>query len=68
MFLLVASGGTKQVKQRQFLHEALGRLWGPNVSGQITEVHLPCPHSELFQPEMLAPAWSGISAWLGPDE
>jgi amino acid adenylation domain-containing protein len=38
--------------------------WDPYVSGQITEVRLPCPHSELLHPEMLREAWSAISAWL----
>jgi amino acid adenylation domain-containing protein len=42
-------------------------LWEPYVSGEITEVRLPCSHAELLQPEMLEEAWSGISAWLRLD-
>jgi len=41
-------------------------LWEDYVSGNITEVHLPCSHSEMLQPEMLGAAWSAISSWLGP--
>jgi thioesterase domain-containing protein/aryl carrier-like protein len=58
MLLLVASGG------KELSYTA---LWEPYVCGEITEVRLPCPHSELFQPEMLELAWSGISAWLRLD-
>jgi thioesterase domain-containing protein/aryl carrier-like protein len=43
-------------------------LWEDYVSGNITEVHLPCSHSDLLQPEMLGEAWSAMSAWLRPDE
>jgi len=56
MLLLVASGGNTSAER-----------WEPYVSGEITEVHLPCPHSELFQPDMLARAWAGISGWLRLD-
>jgi thioesterase domain-containing protein len=57
MLLLVASAGRGD-------STSFTGLWEPYVSGEITEVHLPCPHSELLQPEMLRQAWSGISAWL----
>jgi thioesterase domain-containing protein len=39
--------------------------WAPYVSGQISEVRLPCKHSDMIRPEMLAQVWSAISAWLG---
>jgi amino acid adenylation domain-containing protein len=38
--------------------------WRPYVSGEISEVHLPCAHAELSQPGILAQAWSGILPWL----
>jgi pimeloyl-ACP methyl ester carboxylesterase/aryl carrier-like protein len=43
-------------------------LWEDYVSGDITEAHLPCSHSDLLKPEMLGEAWSAISAWLRPGE
>jgi amino acid adenylation domain-containing protein len=57
MLLLVASAGRSDSASHT-------EPWEPYVSGQITEVRLPCPHSELLNPEMLRQAWSGISAWL----
>ncbi|HUC57507.1 MAG TPA: amino acid adenylation domain-containing protein, partial [Streptosporangiaceae bacterium] len=39
-------------------------LWGPYISGEISEVHLSCTHLEMFKPEILAEVWTGISAWL----
>ncbi|MGW2174897.1 alpha/beta fold hydrolase [Streptomyces sp. NPDC001705] len=39
--------------------------WEENVSGQVTEVHLPCKHTEMARPEVLAQVWRGISDWLG---
>jgi len=62
MLLLVASAG-----QNQENGDAATRIWEPHVSGEITQVHLPCPHSELLNPEMLRHAWSAISAWLRLD-
>ncbi|MFD0056108.1 AMP-binding protein, partial [Streptomyces sp. NPDC127168] len=39
--------------------------WEENVSGQVMEVHLPCKHTEMARPEVLAQVWRGISDWLG---
>jgi thioesterase domain-containing protein/aryl carrier-like protein len=39
--------------------------WSPYVSGEISEVRIPCTHAEMIQPEVLAQVWSGISSWLG---
>jgi thioesterase domain-containing protein len=41
--------------------------WRPYISGEISEVQIPCVHTELMRPEMLAKAWHGISAWLRLD-
>jgi hypothetical protein len=41
-----------------------GRLWEPYVSGRISEVFLPCEHTQMTQPEMLQKVWSEISKWL----
>ncbi len=40
-------------------------LWDPYISGEISEIHLPCTHMEMFKPEILAEVWTGISSWLG---
>jgi amino acid adenylation domain-containing protein len=40
-------------------------LWHDYVSGEISEVQLPCTHSDAVRPEMLARVWSGLAAWLG---
>ena len=42
--------------------------WAPYISGEIAEIRLPCNHSGMAQPDMLAQVWSGISAWLGLGE
>jgi thioesterase domain-containing protein/aryl carrier-like protein len=63
MLLLVASTG-KKMEDKNSNSIAFAGLWEPYVSGEITEVHLPCSHGELLQPEMLGEAWSGISSWL----
>ncbi|HEY6309535.1 MAG TPA: amino acid adenylation domain-containing protein [Streptosporangiaceae bacterium] len=42
-----------------------GKRWMPYVSGEVSEVRLPCTHAGIIQPDMLARVWSGISAWLG---
>ncbi|MER6996983.1 amino acid adenylation domain-containing protein [Streptomyces sp. NPDC000410] len=38
--------------------------WQPHVTGEITEVGLPCDHYDLSLPEMLARVWSATSDWL----
>ncbi len=39
--------------------------WIPYVSGEISEVRLPCVHADMIKPDTLAQIWSGISSWLG---
>jgi thioesterase domain-containing protein len=39
--------------------------WKPYVSGEITEIHLPCTHLDIIRPDMLAQVWAGISSSLG---
>ncbi|MEU1290557.1 amino acid adenylation domain-containing protein [Kitasatospora sp. NPDC005856] len=41
--------------------------WKPFVSGEITAVQLPCTHSDMIRPDMLAAVWSAVSDWLGPE-
>src|SRR5262249_5514820 len=43
-------------------------LWEGYVSGAITEIRVPCTHSDMVRPDMLAQVWSGISAQLGLGE
>ena len=66
MLLLVALAGKENVGQDSDSISFTGP-WEPYVSGEITEVRLSCRHGEIFQPEMLGMAWSGISAWLRLD-
>jgi thioesterase domain-containing protein len=39
--------------------------WAPYVSGEISEIRLPCTHHDMIQPDMLAQVWAGMSGWLG---
>jgi thioesterase domain-containing protein/aryl carrier-like protein len=39
--------------------------WEIYVSGAITEISLPCAHPDMVRPDMLAQAWSAISAYCG---
>jgi pimeloyl-ACP methyl ester carboxylesterase/aryl carrier-like protein len=41
-----------------------GELWEPYVRGKITEVDLPCSHTNMVQPDMLGRVWAATSAWL----
>jgi amino acid adenylation domain-containing protein len=38
--------------------------WKPYVSGKVMESALPCRHSDMVRPDMLAQLWDSISAWL----
>jgi thioesterase domain-containing protein/aryl carrier-like protein len=40
-------------------------LWRPYISGEISEIHLPCTHNDIFLPERLAQIWADASSWLG---
>jgi thioesterase domain-containing protein len=42
-----------------------GQRWRPFVTGEITEVPIPCTHTDLARAEMLGRAWAAISDWLG---
>jgi amino acid adenylation domain-containing protein len=42
--------------------------WESYVSGEIMEIRLPCAHSDLVKPDMLAQVWSAISGHLGLGE
>jgi thioesterase domain-containing protein len=46
--------------------ESQAGRWTPHITGQISEVALACTHEGMARPEMMAQAWSAISAWLGP--
>ncbi len=64
MLLIVAPVG-KNFGDKDRDGTSFTELWEPYVSGEITEVRLPCGHSGILQPEMLGEAWTGISTWLG---
>lgn len=65
MLLLVAVVGKQTGKDGESI--PFTSTWEPYVSGEITEIRLPCTHGEILQPEMLGEAWSAISAWLRLD-
>ncbi|MBO2455158.1 amino acid adenylation domain-containing protein [Actinomadura barringtoniae] len=44
--------------------EATTARWAAYVSGAVTEVRLPCVHSEMLRPEMVEQTWSAIASWL----
>jgi amino acid adenylation domain-containing protein len=45
---------------------AAGR-WAPHITGQVTEVTLPCTHPGMVRPEILPRVGSAVSAWLEPE-
>ncbi|WP_181799209.1 amino acid adenylation domain-containing protein [Kitasatospora acidiphila] len=40
--------------------------WQPYVSGEMTEVHLPCTHADVVRPDMLGQVWEAVAGWLSP--
>jgi thioesterase domain-containing protein/aryl carrier-like protein len=38
--------------------------WKQYVGGTVSEARLPCRHSDMIRPDMLAQVWSAIAAWL----
>lgn len=57
--LLLAAGVVKNPDE----HPRQDR-WRPHVTGEVTEVVLPCRHADMMQPAMLEQAWDAIAAWL----
>jgi thioesterase domain-containing protein/aryl carrier-like protein len=74
--LLLAAGISRENEQIQTGGERLelgpqppgGHLWVPYVDGRVSEVRLPCKHSDMVRPEMLGQAWTEIAAWLEAKE
>jgi thioesterase domain-containing protein len=42
-------------------------MWRPYIAGRISEVRLPCRHTEMVRPEMLADVWEAVAEWLRPE-
>lgn len=40
-----------------------GHLWESYARGKITEVDLPCTHTNMVQPDMLGRVWAAVAAW-----
>ncbi|MFJ8833464.1 thioesterase domain-containing protein [Micromonospora aurantiaca] len=40
-------------------------LWKPYITGEISEVRLPCGHEDLNTPAMLGQMWAVAAPWLG---
>ncbi|RSM36171.1 non-ribosomal peptide synthetase [Amycolatopsis balhimycina DSM 5908] len=38
--------------------------WAPYVSGELTEVPIPCEHADMVRPGMMGLVWQAIAAWL----
>lgn len=55
--ILVAEEG----KRADFSAET---LWQPHLTRQASTVPLPCAHSDMARPDMLARAWEAIAEWL----
>ncbi|MGD0561378.1 MAG: alpha/beta fold hydrolase, partial [Streptosporangiaceae bacterium] len=58
VLLVIASEGKPE-------NMPITELWTPYLSGEISEIHLPCDHINMLAPDVLGRLWSGISAWLG---
>jgi thioesterase domain-containing protein/aryl carrier-like protein len=58
LLLFVATSGKKDTVPT-------AERWGSYVSGEITEIRLPCAHSDLVEPHILSQVWSAISDDLG---
>ncbi|WP_159400386.1 alpha/beta fold hydrolase, partial [Streptomyces sp. XY431] len=39
--------------------------WEPYISGEITEVRLPCTHHDVVRPHTLGEVWAAVEGWLG---
>jgi amino acid adenylation domain-containing protein len=61
--LLTAAGATEGTEATEDEHDD-GR-WAPHITGEISEIRIPCGHMEMIRPDMLALVWAGISSWLG---
>jgi amino acid adenylation domain-containing protein len=44
--------------------DAAAERWTGHVGGQVSGARLPCPHSDMARPDMLAEAWNIVAGWL----
>jgi amino acid adenylation domain-containing protein len=64
--LFVAAGDRRFIAAQEKNGSVLtAERWIPYISGEISEVRLPCTHADMIQPEILAQVWLDISSWLG---
>jgi thioesterase domain-containing protein/aryl carrier-like protein len=63
--VFTATEGKRITKAVQGRGHTLAGDWAPYVSGEISEIRLPCTHLDIIQPDMLGQVWAGISSWLG---
>ncbi|MEU8806242.1 amino acid adenylation domain-containing protein [Streptomyces violaceoruber] len=59
--LLIVADGSRENREDGLT----GELWKPYVTGEVTEVGLPCTHYQLADPENLRAVWSAVEAWRG---
>ena len=65
VLVFVATAGKSITTDEQGNGNFAAESWRDHVSGEISEIHLPCTHSDTIRPDMLAHVWSGIASWLG---
>jgi len=58
--LLIVAEGSRGFREGGLTAE----LWKPYITGETTEVALPCTHYELADPENLGAVWTAVSSWL----
>jgi thioesterase domain-containing protein/aryl carrier-like protein len=63
--VFVATEGKPITVAEQGSGDFAAELWKPYVSGEISEIHIPCTHTDMLTPDLLAQVWTGISSWLG---
>ena len=63
--VFVAAAGKEISTAEQGGGNSPAARWRPYISSEVSEVHLPCTHTEIFRPDMLAQVWAGTSSWLG---
>jgi amino acid adenylation domain-containing protein len=49
-------------------HDQVVARWQPYVSGTVAISDIPCQHTQLVEPAMLAKAWEAIAQWLDVED
>jgi thioesterase domain-containing protein len=65
--LFLATGGKQKVTRSGELITRSGRLWDGYISS-VTEIPIPCTHSDMIRPDILGQVWAEVSTRLGLGE